>query len=208
MNIAVIAANGRSGKAFVEKALVAGHSVRAGIHQSNTLQTHPRLTVVECDATNEQDVLKLIDGQDAVVSFIGHVKHSPAFVQTDGIKTVIRAMKNLGLRRIVSLTGTGVRFPGDRIGFVDWFLNTGVRFVDPARIKDGKRHVEELQNSELDWTIIRVLKLEDIKPSPFTLTENGPTKWVVSREDVALATLQVLEDKAFIQKAPIISSAK
>lgn len=208
MNIAVIAANGRSGKVFVEKALIAGHIVRAGIHQSNTLESHPNLTIVECDATKEKDVSSLINGQDAVVSFIGHVKNSPAFVQTDAIKTVIAAMRSSGLKRIVSLTGTGVRFPGDKIGFVDWFLNTGVAFVDPARIKDGKSHVAELQKSDLAWTIIRVLKLENIKASPFVLTENGPTKWVVSREDVASATLQVLEQNSFIQKAPIISRSK
>lgn len=208
MKLAVIAANGRSGKAFVEKALSAGHFVRAGVYRSNDLPKHPNLTVVECDATDQQAVLNLINGQDAVVSFIGHVKNSPAFVQTDATKTVIAAMNTSGLKRIVSLTGTGVRFPGDKVGFVDWFLNTGVAFVDPARIKDGKEHVAELQQSGLDWTIIRVLKLENIKASPFTLTENGPTKWVVSREDVASATLQVLEQNSFIQQAPIISRAK
>ena len=82
MNIAVVAANGRSGRAFVEQALAAGHSIRAGVH-SGSLTSHPNLTVVECDATVPSDVENLIKDQDAVVSFIGHVKGSPARPRAD-----------------------------------------------------------------------------------------------------------------------------
>ncbi len=59
MNIAVIAANGRSGKIFVERALAAGHYIRAGVHNGNTLTTHPKLTIVECDATKKQMLINL-----------------------------------------------------------------------------------------------------------------------------------------------------
>ena len=38
MKIAVIAANGRAGKAFVETALAAGHSVRAGVFGKSYLE--------------------------------------------------------------------------------------------------------------------------------------------------------------------------
>jgi hypothetical protein len=62
--------------------------------------------------------------------------------------------------------------------------------------------------SGLDWTIIRVLKLQNIRTKPFELLENGPTKLFVSREEVAQAVLQVIEDKSFIQQAPIISKPK
>ena len=37
MKIAVIAANGRTGKAFVSKALKKGHQIRAGVHRKNNL---------------------------------------------------------------------------------------------------------------------------------------------------------------------------
>lgn len=205
MNLAVVAANGRSGKSFVEEALNAGHSVRAGVHKTNTLASHPRLTVVECDATVKADIEKLIQGQDAVVSFIGHVKGSAAHVQTDAMKVITEAMNKQGIARIVSLTGTGVRFPGDRISIVDRILNAGIGIIDPKRIQDGKDHVSVLQQSELDWTVIRVLKLQNIIPKPFRLTLNGPTKWVVGRKEVAHAVLRVLEQESFVKEAPIIS---
>ncbi len=205
MKIAVIAANGRSGRAFVEHALAAGHSIRAGVHLGGTFTAQTGLTIVECDATNLAEVEKLIEGQDAVVSFIGHVKGSPAHVQTDAMRVISTAMQQQGLTRLVSLTGTGVRFPGDAISIVDRILNASIGIIDPKRIEDGKDHVALLQQTSLDWTVIRVLKLQNIHPGPFSLKVNGPTKWVVGREEVARAVLQVLQDGSFVKEAPIIS---
>jgi len=205
MNIAVIAANGRSGKAFVDLALAKGHSVRAGVHGHNTLAPHPNLSVIECDATQQTDLSTLLEGQDAVVSFIGHVKGSPDHVQTDAMRALASAMQSAHMTRLVSLTGTGVRFPGDNITVIDRILNTVIALIDPDRIQDGKDHVAFLQQTHLDWTILRVLKLENIPAKPFSLRQSGPTKVMVGRQEVALAALEVLEQESFIRQAPIIS---
>jgi putative NADH-flavin reductase len=205
MKIAVIAANGRSGQAFVGAALTAGHSIHAGVRGKSYLKPHPNLTVVECDATNEAQLKNLLSGQEAVASFIGHVKGSEPNVQTIAIQQVVDVMKALGVKRLVSLTGTGVRFSGDKISLIDRILNLSISIIDPARVKDGKNHVEVLKSSALDWTVIRVLKLQNVPPKPFELREHGPTKWYVSRQEVAQAVLQVLEQRSFIKQAPIIS---
>ena len=206
MKIAVIAANGRSGQAFVKEALMAGHSVHAGSLTVGTLPPHPNLVEVVCDATKEADLIKLITGQDAVASFIGHVKGSAPDVQTKAIEKVVTVMESLGVSRITSLTGTGCRFEGDKITVIDRFLNAAVSIIDPNRIKDGLRHVEVLKQSQLEWTIIRVLKLQNVSASSFVLREHGPTKVYVSRDDVAVAVLEVLENHSFVRQAPIISS--
>lgn len=204
MHIAVIAANGRTGRVFTKAALTAGHTVRAGIHTMNPFADQPGLTVVRCDATNPNDLRNLLDGQDAVVSFIGHSRKSAPDVQTQTTRHVIAIMQELGLKRIVSLTGTGVRFPGDRITFIDTILNSGITLIDPARVHDGRTHAVLLRSSDLEWTILRVLKLQNTKPRPFRLREQGPTKPYVSRQEVADACLQVLEQHSFVHQAPII----
>lgn len=207
MKIAVIAANGRSGQTFVEKALGSSHQVRAGVLGKSFLPEHPNLTTINCDATNPDEVKELIHGCDAVVSLIGHVKGSEPDVQTKAIKVIISTLETEKISRLVSLTGTGVRFPGDRVTLLDRFLNLGVRVVDPERVKDGKDHAKALQKSDLDWTLIRVLKLQNTTPKPFILKESGPPKTIVSREEVASAILEVLENHSFIKKAPIITKA-
>jgi len=205
MNIAVLAANGRTGKKFVEQALANGHTVRAGVYGGNDLAPHTNLHIMQCDATNEAQVAALLHGQDAVVSFIGHVKNSPPSVQTDAMRTLAVIMAQLKIRRVISLTGTGVRFAGDKVTLVDRLLNMAVSVIDPARVKDGRNHAEILKKSDLDWTIIRVLKLQNVAPKPFKLTPHGPTKWYVGREEVSRAVLQVLEENSFVLQAPIIS---
>lgn len=205
MNIAVIAANGRLGSAFVEEALAAGHSVRAGVRGAHMLAPHENLEVVQCDATHPDEVRALLEGQEVVVSAIGHVKGSAPDVQTVATKVIIDVMHALTISRYVDVTGTGVRFPGDHISLIDRFLNTGVQFVDPDRVNDGKAHMAALQESTLDWTTIRVLKLQNVPPRPFKLTLNGPTKWYVGRVEVARAMCQVIEEASYIQQAPIIS---
>lgn len=205
MKIAVIAANGRSGRVFVEQALAKGHSVRAGVHTANPFEAHQNLEVVMCDATKQRDVDALVGGQDAVVSFIGHIKGSPARVQTEAMRTLVRAMQKAGVSRVVSLTGTGVRFPGDRVPLIDRFLNLGIGIVDPNRVQDGIEHVRVLRESDLRWTVLRVLKLQNTKPTAFVLNRRGVTKLFVSREEVARAALEVLEHDSFIQEAPILS---
>lgn len=205
MRIAVIAANGRLGKVFVETALQAGHSVRAGLRGENTLTPHPRLEVVTCDATKAEDLRLLLRNQEVVVSTIGHVKGAAHNVQTLATEAVVSAMNEQHIRRFVDVTGTGVRFPDDHISIVDRVLNLAVRIVDSDRVSDGRNHQEVLKKSDLDWTTIRVLKLQNISARPYTLTPHGPTKWYVGRSEVAKAMLQVIEENSFIKQAPIIS---
>ena len=205
MNIAVIGANGRSGKIFVEEALASGHLVRAGVHGKNTLNNHQGLAVLNCDATNQDELLALIKGQDVVVSLMGHVKGSPEHLQTDAMKALYKAMKSENINRCISLTGTGVRLPNDKVTLVDKILNSTISVIDPVRIRDGKDHVSFLQQTDLAWTVLRVLKLQNIKPRPFRLSQNGPTKNVVGRKEVARAILEVIEQESFICQAPMIS---
>ena len=208
MRIAVIAANGRLGKKFVEEALVAGHSVRAGIRGTNNLDPHQNLEVLECDATSAEQLSALLKDQQVVVSAIGHVKGSTDDVQTVATKTILTIMQAQGIKRFVDVTGTGVRFPGDKVGLVDVCLNLTVKLIDPARVKDGIDHVGVLKAGGMDWTSIRVLKLQNVEPHPFELRLNGPTKWYVGRQEVARAMLEVIEKNMFIRQAPIIGRVK
>lgn len=206
MKIAVIAAGGRTGRAFVDAALSNGHEIVAGYYGAPLGLNHERVTEKQCDATNEQDIAELIHGCNAVVSAIGHVRGSAADVQTAAMKHLVAAMKQEGIKRVVSLTGTGVRYDGDKIPLYDWPLNWFISIVDPKRVKDGKDHAAVLAASELDWTIVRVLKLTNASAKGFALTAHGPVKLFSPRGEVAQAMLRVLEEGSYIKAAPVHSS--
>ncbi len=208
MRIAVIAADGRSGQAFVAAALAAGHHVRAGIRGKNPFWPHPRLSVIQCDATNQEQVNELLRASDAVVSLIGHVRGSKRDVQTIATRTVLKAMQKRGIRRIVSLTGTGVRIKGDHPGIIDKLANLFIAKVDPNRVGDGIAHASVLQASDVDFTIVRVLKLTGGKQMGYSLSEHGPAKYLTSRREVAAAIIECLEDNRFVRMYPVVSRRK
>ncbi len=205
MRIAVIAAQGKSGQAFVEAALAAGHQVVAGIRGSNPFGRRPGLILRQCDATDLSQVEELIVGCDAVVTMIGHVRGSRRRLQTEATTTVLEAMKRRRLTRLVSLTGTGARVKGDTPDLLDRVLNLLVTKVDPTRVQDGIAHLEVLQESGIDFTVVRVLKLTNGRGGAFDLSEHGPAKPFVARRDVALAVLDCLENNRFIGKFPVVS---
>lgn len=205
MKIAIIAANSRSGVKVVRAALAAGHKVVAGVRGSHKFAPNKHLTIQDCDATNYIEVEALVHGCDAVISLIGHVNGTHPEAQTLATKHCITSMNKLGIKRLISLTGTGVRFDGDCPLMIDRFMNFGISLIDPLRISDGRQHAQLLRDSDLDWTIVRVLKLQNISAKPYQLTTGGPAKLITSRSEVASAIMTVLDDKSFIRQAPIIS---
>ena len=203
--IAVLGASGKSGRAFVKEALAKGYKIRAGV-RSSPLPEQPNLEIITCDATISSDVARLIQGCTAIVSLIGHVRGSSATVQTDAMRVVVEQMKLQGITRIISLTGTGVRVAGDKPTLIDTLANAAIKFIDADRINDGVQHAEILKDSDLSWTIVRVLKLTNRPPTPFTLTQHGPAKLFTSRTEVARAILQILDSTEWTQSAPVVST--
>ncbi len=204
MNIAVVGANGRAGRCVVSEALARGHYVRAGVYGESTLTPAPSLEIIQCDATNQVDITKLVQGCDAVVSVVGHIKNSSPSLQTTAIGVVIESMHDVGITRLVSLTGTGVRWQGDKPSLSDKFLNWAVRLVDPARIRDGIAHAAVIESSDLDWTIVRVLKLTNGKKHQIQPSDYGPARLTVSRATVAATIIDVLEQGTYIRKLPVL----
>ena len=204
MKLAIISANGRTGQVLVRAALEAGHSVRAGVHHHNPFQQELELGVVAMDATKSADVRRLIAGQDAVISVIGHVRGSAPTLQEQAIRHLIDAMQAENIKRVISLTGTGARLPGDHISHLDRCMNAAVRLIDPARVLDGSAQLQLLQASNLDWTVLRILKLTDGPMQQYLLRAQGPAKPFVSRRTVAQAILEIVKSRQFVQQAPII----
>jgi len=206
MNIAVLGAHGKSGQVFVPMALAAGHHVRAGVRHVNPFAAHEQLEIISAEATSPADIAQLIAGCDAVVSLIGHRPGSQQDVQTQAMKVLIDQLDRTASRRLISLTGTAVRQPGDKVLVIDHLLNWALRLVDAKRIDDGIAHAEVLQDSDLDWTIVRVLKLTQGKEQPYTLRAHGPARLFTARKTVSRAIIDILEHDSFVREMPVIGS--
>ena len=208
--IALFGASGKTGQHFLNAALAKGYKVIALVRNGNSItQAHTNLTVVEGDVLNYTDVNKVVEGADIVVSLFGHVKGSPEWLQTNGTKNIVQAMKQYNLARIISLTGGGVPYPAkDRPKFADKLIRTIMKIVVPKILNDGIKHCEILKQSGLSWTIVRGPRLtNDAKMGNYRVGwvgVNASTK--ISRADLADFIVTQLDDEQYIAQMPFVSN--
>lgn len=212
--IAVFGASGRTGQPLVEKALAAGHAVRALVRNPQKLGiTHLNLTVIKGDALNARDVAETIKGTNGVISALGQDKASPPDFQTRATERIIEAMKKAGLKRLVSLTGGGVRDTAhDRPGFMDNLIVFIMKNVagKGARnaLLDGIAHADVLKKSGLDWTIVRGPMLtDDAEKGTYQVGHVGTVKGIkLTRADLADFMLKEYSARQHVGQMPFITN--
>ena len=119
--VCVFGADGRTGKILVNKLIKRGdYEVIAAVYGTSK-GLLSGCNVVNCDIRNRDNVKRALKHVDIVISVVGHIKGSDTCFQTEGMKHVVSVMKEMGITRILSLTGTGVRVPGDTPPFLTNF---------------------------------------------------------------------------------------
>jgi putative NADH-flavin reductase len=210
MKIALLGASGKTGRHFLEKALAAGHEVQVLVRRPELFHypSSPQLQVIPGDVLNQQDVNQVVAGTSLVVSLFGHVKDSPAWLQTRGTEHLAHAMKQHGVERIISLSGGGLPFPEkDQPGLPDHLIRWVMKTFFAKVLNDAIRHAEVLRQSGLQWVIVRGPRLTE-----------GPEKgqyrtgWVgvnastqISRADLAHFLLRLVHDRQYDGTMPFVS---
>ncbi len=209
MRIAIFGATGKVGQHLVDQALERGDEVTAFVRDPSklTTQQHKRLKVVQGDVLDPKDVEQAVAGTDAVLSTIGHTKTSSKDVLAEGIKNIIAAMNKHGVRRLVSLTGAGVRDPKDEPKLVDRIIGWLLKLLQKELLEDAIEQARMVKESHLDWVIVRAPVLtEGEKKGEYRIgyvgKESGTT---LSRADVADFMLKQTTDDTYLHQAPLVS---
>ena len=205
MNILILGASGATGHALVEQALSQGHVVSAFVRNPSKLRiSQSNLKVMQGDVTDYALVERAIKYQDAVISALGAAtpfKQDPAL--NDGVRNVIKAMEQWGVKRFIYLSFVGVRECRGEMGFL---VNHVISHILHNAIADHEIKESVIRQSRLEWTIVRPPKLtngqqtgvyrsgEDIKPTSFILQ--------FSRADLADFMLKQLTDGRYLRKTP------
>jgi nucleoside-diphosphate-sugar epimerase len=147
VKLAVLGATGSIGRELVTQALDAGHDVTALVRgQPKPHELDGRATLVGGDVTSIDAVNRVVDGNDVVVSALGHAKGSPDDVLARGISNVIAAMQAESVDRLVVLSSPAVGDPQDRPGLLYRVARVFLGAVMPAVVRDHReqaRLVEE-----------------------------------------------------------------
>jgi len=163
MKILVIGATGGTGRCVVENALRAGHEVTAFARtpEKITLQ-HDRLRVVSGDALQADTVLRAMQGQQAVICALGPAAGTaPGSIISEGVRNIIQAMAQAGVRRLVFESGIMVG-EGRGLSAINRLLLSIFRALNRALYEDKVRAEELVCKSGLDWIIVRPPKLKNM----------------------------------------------
>jgi putative NADH-flavin reductase len=208
--IALFGATGQTGNLFLDAALAQGFDVQILVRDVSKLkQKSDKLTVFTGDVLNLEYVSNTIKDVDLVVSLFGHVKKSPEWLQTNGTKNIIKAMKQHQVERIISLSGGGLPFPEkDEPKFIDKLIRTIMKIIVPKILNDAIAHHEVLMKSGLKWTIVRGPRLTN-KPKTGTykigwVGVNSGTK--ITRADLADFIVTQIDDESFNYQMPFVSN--
>ncbi len=168
---------------------------------------HERLTIVEGDVKDRAAVDEAIAGADAVLSVIGHTKTSEKDVQTVGTENIVAAMKRHEVKRLVSLTGAGVRDAKDKPKLFDKAITGLLKLLQKDVLEDAENHARAVEKSDLDWVIVRGPMLTDAERKGEYrvgyVGENSGSK--ISRADIADFMLKQLEDDTYLVHKPMVS---
>ena len=79
--------------------------------------------------------------------------------------------------------------------------------IDKERIIDAVAHYDVLKNSDLNWTILRVLKLTNIYfvSTKTNLTDHGPVELFTPRAKVADILIHLIDEPKYFKKLPVSS---
>jgi len=207
--IALFGGTGRTGKHVLDQALAAGHSVRMLARRPETVTvTSDHLVVIGGDVLDAAAVAQTVKDTDAVISVFGQVKGSPPTLQTDGTRNIVTAMKDLGLSRIITLSGGGLPSEEhDRPKTADKIIRFLLQRLSPQVLADAESHLEVLRKSGLDWTVVRGPRLTDATP-----TGTYRVGWVgvnastqIARGDLASFILTQIDDRQFVHQLPFAS---
>jgi uncharacterized protein YbjT (DUF2867 family) len=202
MRITVFGATGRMGHLLVRQALDAGHTVTAYARDPERLRiADPNLSVLAGQLDNDQAVLAAVQGADAVVEGVGAV--------SDGTRRVIAAMDTSGVRRLVAVSTGSVPDPQDLPDATFKAVARFVKTVAPAPYLEVRRAAEIVRASGLDWTLVRVAKLNDknatgqIKAGYYG---HGVVGLSITRADMATFLLDQAANLTYVHQAPAISN--
>jgi hypothetical protein len=141
-----------------------------------------------------------------VISVLGSWGTKRKDVLSSAMKTIIPAMDQQKIKRIVTLTGSGAVQPGQAPNFIErTALSLAGPFPAGKVFRDGIAHMDLLAKSDLDWTVLR---------SP-VMTSHGNTVYhlsmkpqgvleTVSRHSVATSLVDQLATKKYIHQSPYI----
>jgi len=211
MNLAIFGATGATGTCLTEQALAAGHEVTAIVRDPARLSVpaQPRLWVVTADVMDPAAISPAMSAATAVITALGPRGTGPTTIIRDSVRSIITAMEQAGIGRLLEVSGSVVADDGESL-YLRYVLKPLARRTFLRHVcADMRAGEEEIRRSSLDWTIVRPPALTG-KPASgacrMGVDRSVPHAVSISRGDLAAAVLSLLDDPAALRRHVFVAS--
>jgi len=191
--VAVLGANGRTGRLCVEELVSKGQPVKA-LTRTGTFDhvQSPLVTVERADVTNIGELKQHLDGCKAAIfaaAYSRNAGNDPSEIDNQGLANTATVAKEVGLDRVVVVSSGAVTRPYSPVGLL---LNTVGKGVLFQKRRGENRMREVLRDSGCDYVIIRPGGLRDMPalgPLKTELNQGDTVVGSIPRPDVAAAAV-------------------
>lgn len=206
MKVIVFGASGNVGKKIVAELIEHGHEVTGFVYGGiPAFVESNRLRIVQGNVKKFADVQRALKGQDVVISCLGSWGTKSKDILSMGMKSIIPAMESEGIKRIISLTGAAAKASSDKPNLLAKISRLSLIPVGYKILKDGEEHIRLLEQSNLDWTVLRSPVMKEECERGYELSDMPPAPWaIINRNDVAKAMVDLLETDNWMKASPII----
>ncbi len=211
MHLALFGASGRTGQLLTEGALAKGHTLSVLVRKPASYPYAARVKVVEGDAFTPRAIAETLMGAEAVLSALGARSLGKEDVLERAVPLIVRAMDDVGLKRIVVLGSAGAldsaldKQPAYRRWIVE---NLVYKTMLKWPVASQRAQIQALEASDLDWTMVMPPMLTNgaargaYRVDGAALPRNGSS---ISRADVAEFMLQQVGSSTWSRKGVYIT---
>lgn len=173
---------------IAEKMLFANKNIQTTLFLRNAqrlVQDKDKATIIEGDTTNEAELEKAVAGQDIVYANLGGT--STIVRQA---KAVIEAMDKQHVKRLIWISTLGIY---DEVAgkFGEWNKSVLGNYIT-----EYAKAAKEIENSDLDYTIIRPTWMTNKDEVDYQKTKKGEpiTNTEVSRKSIAVYIYELIQN--------------
>jgi putative NADH-flavin reductase len=203
--VSVLGGTGRVGREVCRAAHANGHIVIGLGRDAAARVTVPGVQMLDGEATDAATVDRAVAPADCVVSVLGHVKGSPRDLLVQAMRHTIAAMERHNVRRIVMLTraSSPPAAATTRLGPL-------LQRVLPRTIaQDHAEAVALLQDSDLDWTVVRARRLVADLPGTGRLEADGEAPGTAVAYPVAASfLLECAVSNRYLHATPLLTQSE
>ncbi len=218
MKLLLLGATGRTGKQVLELALAKGYSVTCLVRDPSKIEAAKNLTILKGNANSMDDLESALQKNDCVISVLNVARTSdfpwaplrtPKTFMSDVLSKLVSLNDTRPIERMVICSAWGVRDTRKDIPF--WFRGLIDMSNIGAAYKDHACQEKIIENSDLNWTVVRPVGLTNSEKEQTVLESihNDPKpKLTISRKAVATYLLRCLHRDDLIGKKIVISGRR